>query len=98
MARRLGYSRAYVSRVIATLEGRASGFEGGVPAQFVGRVIDRLHVVRECPATERPQPRSECKRIGTGPAPTHNPLQMRIWIACQRCAYKPMQQGDMNEE
>lgn len=37
----------------------------------------------------------ECVKPGHG---THNPLQMRIWIACQRCAYKPMQQGDMNEE
>lgn len=87
----LGVKRAYVSRVIATLEGRSSGFPKGVPGAFQQRVIDRLHVIRECPATIQPQPVTECQRIAHGAAPTHNPQAMRIWSECQRCVYKPTQ-------
>lgn len=82
VALRLGVSRPYVSRVMNRDIDPA-------PESFIARVIDRLYVVAECPATERPQPRSECKRIARGPAPTHNPLSMRIWRHCQRCAHKP---------
>lgn len=89
VAARLGIKRAYVSRVIATLEGRSSGFPNGVPQPFIDRVMDRLHVIRECPATLQPQPRAECKRIGNGPAPTHNPLALRTWKFCQECQHKP---------
>lgn len=89
VATRLGFKRAYVSRVIATLEGRSSGFPNGVPQPFIARVMDRLHVIRECPATHQPQPRGECQRIGNGAAPTHNPLALRIWKVCQGCQHKP---------
>lgn len=58
-------------------------------SNFQARVIDRLHVVAQCPATGLEQPRSECKRIGCGPAPTQNPLAMRSWKTCQRCPHKP---------
>lgn len=85
VAIRLGVSRTYVSRALS--DGK-SGFEV-VPQQFIARVIDRLHVIRECPATMQPQPRAECQRIGNGPAPTHNPLSMRIWRECQQCPHKP---------
>lgn len=82
IAARLGVSRPYVSQVL-------NGLRSNVPQQFVDRVIDRLHVVAECPATLQAQPRTECRRIALGAAPTHNPLSLRIWQACQRCAHKP---------
>jgi transcriptional regulator with XRE-family HTH domain len=82
IAGRLGVSRSYVSQVLNNLR-------PNVPQQFVDRVIDRLHVVSECPATLQAQPRSECRRIALGTPPTHNPLSLRIWQACQRCAHKP---------
>lgn len=85
VADRLGVSRAYVSRVLSPGK---SGL-AKVPKSFVDRVIDRLHVVAECPVTCQPRPRSECRQIGNGPAPTHNPLSMRTWRACQQCAHKP---------
>ena len=89
VAIRLGIGRAYVSRALAT-GNTSAGFPNGiVPQQFIDRVIARLHVIRECPATMQPQPRTECQRIGNGPAPIHNPLSMRIWRECQQCPYKP---------
>lgn len=84
LAARLGISRPYVSRVM-------NGDMDPIPESFVARVIDRLHVVAQCPATTLAQPRSECRRLARGPAPTHNPLSMRIWRICQTCPHKPEQ-------
>lgn len=81
-AMRLGFTRGYVSQVI-------NGLKNPVPQTFVRRVIDRLHVVPECPVSGMPQPRSECARIYHGPAPTHNPLAMRFWKTCQTCPHRP---------
>lgn len=86
VAKRLGVSRSYVSRALAT--GRsAAGFPKGVRPQFIGRVMDCLHVI-ECPATYQKQPRGTCRKANE-PAPTHNPLAMRIWRECQSCPNKP---------
>lgn len=82
VAVRLGVSRTYVSLVRA-------GKKEPVPQPFIDRVINRFYVVAECPATGLPQPRSECRRLARGAAPTHNPLAMRIWKCCQTCAHKP---------
>lgn len=79
----LGYGRAMLSRVLSPND----------PLQITDalaqRVIDRYHVVAECPATLQAQPRGECHRIALGAAPTHNPLSMRIWRQCQTCPHKP---------
>lgn len=81
VAERLGVSRPYVSRVI-------SGDMYPVPQLFIDRVMARYHAV-ECPATLQQQPRSECVRLARAPAPTHNPLSMRIWKTCQNCPNRP---------
>lgn len=85
VARRLGVSRCYVSRALS----EGSSAYAAVPASFVRRVIDTLHVVRECPVTCQPRPVADCRRINAGPAPTHNPLAMLTWRACQACPCKP---------
>ncbi|MEN9357146.1 MAG: hypothetical protein RL695_1317 [Pseudomonadota bacterium] len=90
VADRLGVSRAYVSRALATAAGGKSGIGSGVGEKFQRRVIDRLCEVRECPATLQAQPVSECRRIAKPAAPTHNPLLMRIWGVCQTCIYRPL--------
>tara|TARA_R110002049_G_scaffold13675_3_gene59399 strand:+ start:416 stop:760 length:345 start_codon:yes stop_codon:yes gene_type:complete len=82
VATRLGVSRCYVSQVL-------NGLRASVPQAFIDRVIDRLHIVAECPATGLPQPRAECRRVALGAAPTHNPLAMRFWKCCQHCPEKP---------
>jgi len=79
----LGYGRALISRVLSPND------PTDVSEKLARRIIDRLHIVAECPATTLPQPRSECRRISTGHAPTHNPLAMRIWKVCQACPHKP---------
>lgn len=79
VAIRLGYGRALIARTLSPNDPL------GMSESLAARVIDRLHVVPECPATLQPMPRSDCKRIAWGNAPTHNPLSMRIWLTCQDC-------------
>lgn len=87
-ARMGGIGRAYVSRAVATIEGRSSGFAKGVPKEFIDRVLD-LESQIDCPATPgHKRPRADCHK-GNGPAPTHNPLAMNVWRECQRCPQKP---------
>lgn len=87
VAVRLGFSRAYVARALATGKS-ASGFPQGVPARFINRVLLRLHVV-ECPARGYVSvPFSDCARAH-GPCPTSNVSDVRLWRACQTCPHKP---------
>lgn len=83
VAARLGVSRCYISRVLSPND------KCELSEAVAKKVIDCFHVIPECPATLQAQPRSECARISQGAAPTHNPLSMRIWRACQTCAHKP---------
>lgn len=87
VARRLGVSRAYVSRVMS--EG-VSRYEP--PQKFITKVYDRLYMVTTCPHTGQPQPFSECRALALAPAPTHNPMRMAIWKSCQRCPNKPIKE------
>lgn len=83
VAPRLGVGRSYISRVL-------SPNDPCVLSEAVARkVIDRFHVIPDCPATLQQQPRSECVRLARAPAPTHNPLSMRIWKTCQNCPNRP---------
>lgn len=91
VADRMGIKRAYVSRAVATLEGRSSGFPRGVPQSFISRVLD-LEADVDCPAQAVRVARAECRKA-LAPAPTHNPLAMRIWRECQTCAIKPRQEA-----
>ncbi len=83
VAVRLGYGRALLSRVLSPNDPLV------MSDQLAERIIDRLYVVAECPATTLQQPRSECRRIARLPAPMHNPLSMRIWKVCQSCSHRP---------
>ena len=85
LATRLGYNNHSLVCLVR------SGRKAASP-DFRRRVIDRLYVVPECPATGLEQPRIECRRLSRGPAPTQNPLAMRIWRECQRCPHRPEQE------
>jgi hypothetical protein len=87
VAVRLGYGRTLISRVLSPNDSLA------MSEKLADRIIDRFHIIPECPATNQPQPRSECHRLGIGKAPMHNPLSMRIWKTCQTCPHKPTQEG-----
>lgn len=85
VAERMGVSRAYVSRATS---GGSSGYSD-VPGDFIRRVLD-LESDVDCPAIGTRAPRAECRKANQ-PAPTHNPLAMRIWRECQRCPLKPLE-------
>lgn len=86
VADRLGVSRAYVSRAMSA----GSSAYLAVPQAFIARVLD-LESDVDCPASGGRIARAECRKAN-GPAPTHNPLAMRLWRECQRCAIKPIQE------
>ena len=83
VAMRLGYGRALIARTLSPNDPL------GLSKPLTDRIIDRLHVIKECPATFQEMPYSDCKRISRGPAPTHNPASMHIWKSCQDCPNKP---------
>lgn len=78
----LGYSNHTLVSRIKNGHVEASG-------QFQARVMDRLYIVAQCPATGLEEQRSHCKQIAHAKAPTHNPLAMRTWKVCQTCPHKP---------
>lgn len=84
VAVRLGFSRAYVSRVMNP-DGK-SGLEE-VSQKFIDRVIRRFHVV-ECPVRMVEVAYAECEKANQ-PAPNHNPLAVMFWRKCQSCPNKP---------
>lgn len=84
VAELLKVSRSYISRALS--DGK-SAFKAR-PMRLIRRIYD-LETGVDCPATGRRVPRAECAR-GLKPAPTHNPLAMRIWRACQTCPLKPL--------
>ncbi|MGC0153308.1 XRE family transcriptional regulator [Chromobacterium vaccinii] len=75
----VGYSRSTVSLVLA----------GKYPApvdRIAAAVMLRLAPAStHCPYLEQSIERVECQRISSGPVPTHNPLKLAHWRACQQC-------------
>ena len=91
VAVRLGYGRSMISRVLSPND------KCEMTDELAQRIIDRFHVVPECPACPgQSMPRVECIRLCTGSAPTHNPLAMRIWrvgLTCEHNPKKPTQES-----
>lgn len=81
MAKRLGYSRTSISLVLA---GRYPGQTGRIEASVI-KVLERL----ACPHLGKDIPDSECRSMAFGPAPTHHPVKLGHWRACQRCPNRP---------
>ncbi|OHX21215.1 helix-turn-helix domain-containing protein [Chromobacterium sphagni] len=76
-AKLLGYSRTTVSLVLA-------GKYPGQTERVAGAVLNTLGRVA-CPYLGRDLTPDECKAQSTSQAPTHNPLKLAHWRACQRC-------------
>ncbi|WP_410499675.1 XRE family transcriptional regulator [Chitinibacter sp. S2-10] len=81
VATKLGYSRTSISLVLANKY-------PGSTAHIEKAVLQRLDTVR-CPYVGQNINRQACQETGNGAAPTHNPLKMAYWRACQRCTHKP---------
>ncbi|MFB9160177.1 helix-turn-helix domain-containing protein [Chromobacterium violaceum] len=76
-AKLLGYSRTTVSLVLA---GKYPGQTERV-AEVVLHTLGRV----ACPYLGRDLTPDECKAQSTSQAPTHNPLKLAHWRACQQC-------------
>jgi DNA-binding transcriptional regulator YdaS (Cro superfamily) len=81
VAERLGYSRTSVSLAV---NGR---YPGNVETLL--RKVAAVYGNVECPYLGREIPPDECVENALRPCPTHNPMQMRHWRACQDCASRP---------
>jgi hypothetical protein len=82
VAARLNVSRPLLARVLSPRD------TAGLSQKLAEAVIDHYDVIAVCPGTGEAQPRRECWRLAALAAPTHHPLAMRVWRACQRCPYQ----------
>lgn len=81
VAKLLGYSRTSISLALA------GKYPGGTEriAKVVLDKLDRL----ACPHLGEGLAVSECRAIATSAAPTHHPIKLSHWRACQRCPNRP---------
>lgn len=80
----LGYSRTSISLVLA-------GKYPGATGRIASRVLARLDK-QSCPHLGEQISTASCREIALATAPTHHPLKLGHWRACQRCPKRP--QGD----
>jgi hypothetical protein len=86
-AKRIGMSRTAVSLVLANKY--ASPSTAGVER----RVMDVLGRI-ECAAIRETLTVEQCQGFHKRSAPTHNPMAMQHWQACQHCPMNPNCGGD----
>ena len=80
-AQRLGVSRTAVSLCLA--ERYPASTE-----HIEAKVWDALGQI-ECPALDKTINATECRTYRERSAPTHNPMAMQYWKACQHCPHNP---------
>ncbi|WP_215782044.1 XRE family transcriptional regulator [Paludibacterium sp. B53371] len=81
VASALGYSPTTVSLVL-------SGKYPGKTDRIAKAVLALLDVV-ECPHIGQSMPLAECHGLALAPAPTHHPMKLSHWRACQGCPHRP---------
>lgn len=80
VALRLGYSRTAISQVLA---GKYPGSTAKIEAAALAVLEAPLTVA--CPYLGGDIPASTCRATSSNRAPTHNPVLMWHWRACQQC-------------
>lgn len=85
-AERIGMDRASVSTALRNKypSNSTAGVERRV-MEKLGRGEDWLG----CPASGSVVTTAQCQEFREKPAPTHNPMAMQGWRACQRCPHHP---------
>lgn len=78
--KRIGISRSAVSLALTNT------YPSPSTAGIERRVIEALDG-RECPAQGQRISAQQCRDYRERPAPTHNPMAMRIWRTCQGCPH-----------
>ncbi len=87
VARKMGVSRVYVTRV-------RSGSIAKPPEKFVARVLAAFDVVN-CPHLKEPLAPNVCAKHATASyASLSSPQQVMHWSACQKCAHHPKTGSD----
>lgn len=81
VAKEIGYSAATVSLVLAD---KYPGNTAKVASKVMAR-YSRVH----CPYDDKEIAKSRCGDLATARAPSHNPIKMAHWRACQRCHHNP---------
>lgn len=79
---RIGMSRSAVSLALANRYPSPS--TAGVERRVLAS-LDGIH----CPAQGETISTQQCREYRERPAPTHNPMAMRIWRTCQSCPNNP---------
>ena len=77
-AAELGYSGTTLSLIV---HGKYAGKTDRVAAAVAAR-----YETVACPYQGKTIPLHECRSTAQGKAPTHNPMKMQQWLACQKCA------------
>nr|DAS41287.1 MAG TPA: LAC REPRESSOR HEADPIECE/DNA Complex, HALF-OPERATOR, LAC OPERATOR, LAC [Caudoviricetes sp.] len=78
VAAELGYSGTTLSLIV---HGKYAGKTDRVAAAVAAR-----YETVACPYQGKTIPLHECRSMAQGKAPTHNPMKMQQWLACQKCA------------
>ena len=78
VAAELGYSGTTLSLIV---HGKYAGKTDRVAAAVAAR-----YETVACPYQGKTIPLHECRSTAEGKAPTHNPMKMQQWLACQKCA------------
>ena len=77
VAAELGYSGTTLSLIV---HGKYAGKTDRVAAAVAAR-----YETVACPYQGKTIPLHECRSTAQGKAPTHNPMKMQQWLACQKC-------------
>ena len=78
VAAELGYSGTTLSLIV---HGKYAGKTDRVAAAVAAR-----YETVACPYQGKTIPLHECRDTASGKVPTHNPIKMQQWLACQKCA------------
>ncbi|NVF15967.1 hypothetical protein [Vreelandella maris] len=81
-AERIGVSRSAVSLALA------NRYPSPSTASIEKKVLEALDGL-DCPALAITISAEQCRDYRARPAPTHNPMAMRMWKHCQRCPHNP---------
>lgn len=80
--KRIGMSRTAVSLMLA------NRYPSPSTAGVERRVLDVLGRI-DCVAVGEVVTAPQCQSYRERKAPTHNPMAMQCWLACQRCPHNP---------
>lgn len=83
---KLGYSKTALSMILrGTYYGKTNK-----AAEAVRRTLLRYR----CPHSGETVSAAVCRTIAHAPPPTHNPIKMQQWRACQNCPKRPSEHSD----